>query len=62
MAALAGRTTLLDPFDPLCDKSSCKMIDGTMLVYSDPNHLTKHGAELVMRSFRQHIERALSER
>jgi hypothetical protein len=61
MAALAGRAAFINPFDPLCDKSSCKMIDGTLLVYSDPNHLTKHGAELVLRSFRQDIEKALWE-
>jgi hypothetical protein len=38
------------------------MIDGAVLVYSDPNHLTKYGAELVMRAFRQDIEKALRER
>jgi peptidoglycan/LPS O-acetylase OafA/YrhL len=60
-SALSGRTIFLDPFDALCDKNSCKMIDDTAPIYSDANHLTRHGSELVLLSFRQAILDAISE-
>jgi peptidoglycan/LPS O-acetylase OafA/YrhL len=58
---LGGRATFLDPFDALCDKTSCKIIDDIAPIYSDPNHLTQHGSELVLRSFRKALGYALSD-
>jgi len=61
-SALGNRATFIDPFDALCDATRCKMTDETGPIYSDPNHLTQHGSELVLSSFQQAIEDGISER
>ena len=45
----------LDPFAQLCDEKTCKTVQDGMPVYSDQDHLTKWGAELLIRSFADSI-------
>jgi peptidoglycan/LPS O-acetylase OafA/YrhL len=61
-SALSGRAIFLDPFITFCDKQLCKQIENTTPLYSDPTHLTKHGSELVLSSFRQVIANTLAEK
>lgn len=58
-AALGERATFIDPFDALCERTECSLIDKTAPVYSDANHLTRHGAELVLRRFREVLRKVL---
>lgn len=58
-AALGERATFIDPFDALCDRTECSLIDKSVPVYSDANHLTGHGAELVLRRFRERLRKVL---
>jgi peptidoglycan/LPS O-acetylase OafA/YrhL len=46
---------LFDPFPILCDDRQCKVIDGEMIMYSDPLHLSGYGARWLGR----HAEGAL---
>ena len=55
-AKVAPDITFLNPFDALCDQTDCAMIADGKPVYSDPTHLTKWGAEIVVRSFRDRLE------
>jgi peptidoglycan/LPS O-acetylase OafA/YrhL len=57
---LAGVATFLNPFDALCDQSSCRLTssDG-MPLYRDDTHLTKWGSELIVQVFRHQIESLL---
>jgi peptidoglycan/LPS O-acetylase OafA/YrhL len=55
-AKVAPDITFLNPFDALCDQTDCTMIADGKPVYSDPTHLTKWGAEIVVRSFRDRLE------
>lgn len=54
-ASLKDKVDLLDPFDALCDGNECRMLSGGLPVYSDPTHLTKWGADIVVRAFRDRI-------
>ncbi len=36
------------PYDKLCNKNGCKVIENNVLYYSDAHHLTKDGAMLIM--------------
>ncbi len=61
-SVLRDSAVFLDPFDALCDKTMCRTFDDIAPIYSDANHLTLRGSELVMFFFRQKIEDALSEK
>jgi len=58
-AALGERATFLNPFDALCDQRTCKLIDANVPIYSDANHFSLHGSQLVLDKFRSTIERAI---
>ncbi|MCK1652724.1 acyltransferase [Bradyrhizobium sp. 149] len=59
-AALGERATFINPMDALCDGGgTCRLIDGTVPIYSDANHLTHRGAELVLDHFRDVLHKGI---
>jgi len=44
---------LIDPIDVYCDREECRPFGGDGIYYSDENHLTPLGSELLYRSFRR---------
>lgn len=58
-AARAG-VELLDPFDALCDQTSCRAFQGGRVLYSDVNHLSKEGSKVVVEHFKSWLLGKLS--
>jgi len=57
-AASSGRITFLDPYDSLCDATTCYVVRDRVLYYSDHAHLTTEGAARVVGDHRHLIESA----
>lgn len=54
------RILFIDPYLPLCDEVSCKMVEGDNLIYSDHGHLSVYGANKVLAFWRQEIMKFLN--
>lgn len=57
---VADRITFLNPFDALCDHTTCRQIEEGHLIYSDDDHLSKYGSDLVVAHFQQQLLGVLS--
>jgi peptidoglycan/LPS O-acetylase OafA/YrhL len=56
---LAGQypnVVFVDPYDALCDATTCYVMRDGKLLYSDHAHLSKYGAALVVKHFEQTLE------
>ena len=42
----------IDPYEALCDKWSCQVVQGSRLIYSDHAHLSVYGSQMVIAHFR----------
>lgn len=58
---VAPEVTFLDPFDALCDDRFCRQIEDGRLIYSDDDHLSLYGSDLVVSFFQQALIRNLSD-
>jgi peptidoglycan/LPS O-acetylase OafA/YrhL len=46
-----ARLRLIDPIDVFCDKAACRPVRGNTLLFSDSNHLSPAGVQLLYRHF-----------
>lgn len=51
MARQYPNVVFVDPYDALCDATTCYVVRDGKLLYSDHAHLSKYGAALVVRHF-----------
>jgi hypothetical protein len=47
----SGQVMVVNPSEKLCDLRSCKVLNGTMPLYSDDDHLSTYGAKYVSSIF-----------
>ncbi|MBH85850.1 MAG: acyltransferase [Alteromonadaceae bacterium] len=58
-----GEYNFVDPFDYLCNSTSCRNTDDDMrLIYSDKDHLSKYGSIYIIKAIQPIIEKALAKR
>ena len=56
IAASDPGVRLFDPIDSLCSAAVCSPVRGEALVYRDTNHLTRAGADIVVRDMARDLE------
>lgn len=54
---LSSNIKFVYPYEVICPKGQCTIIDGDIAYYQDPTHLTLHGALKVVKEIREQLER-----